>query len=70
MLAERWYERIVSFVRRQGSLRVTAARWISLSDSIALENIHELACRKYGSDVTRDPGGTATDSRCGCAGDR
>ncbi|MEV0429496.1 AAA family ATPase [Micromonospora sp. NPDC050495] len=51
LVAERWYERPVFFVRQQGFVQATAARRISFADSLAFERIHELTYRDTGFDL-------------------
>jgi len=61
MKAERSYERSVFFVRNQGFVETTAARRISLDDSLLFEQIHELTYREYGFDLIEVPAAPLPD---------
>jgi predicted ATPase len=51
MVAGRWYAQPAFFVRHQGFIQNTAARRISLQDSLAFERVHELTYREVGFDL-------------------
>lgn len=55
LVAERWYEQTVFFVRHQGFVQATVARRISFEDSLAFEKVHELAYREVGFDLFEVP---------------
>jgi predicted ATPase len=51
------YARTVFFVRSQGFVTPTAARRISLAESLEFERVHELAYRELGFELTDVPSG-------------
>ena len=55
LLVQRCYHRTALFVRHQGRIRATAARRISLEDSLAFEKVHELTYREAGFDLVEIP---------------
>jgi predicted ATPase len=57
ILAEGTYEVTVFFIRNQGFVRATAARRISLEDSLAFEQIHEQTYRDLGFKLIDVPAG-------------
>lgn len=57
VLAGRVYQRAVFFVRNQGFITPSAARRISLADSLAFERVHEEAYRELGFDLIEVPAG-------------
>lgn len=60
-LAEGGYETTAFFIRNQGFLAATAARRISLEDSLRFERIHEQAYRELGFRLVEVPAGPLAD---------
>jgi predicted ATPase len=55
------YARIVFFVRSQGFVTPTAARRITLADSLEFERMHEQAYREYGFELVDVPAAPLAD---------
>ncbi len=58
---DRVYEPVAFFVRHQGSVTPTAARRISLADSLAFEKVHEQTYRELGIRLVDVPAGPLAD---------
>lgn len=61
LLADGWLTRTAFLVRLQGSVRATAARRISLEDSLAFEAIHVATYEELGFDLVEVPPGPLPD---------
>jgi predicted ATPase len=57
IVADRTYEDTVFFIRNQGFIRNTAARKITLEDSLAFEQLHEETYRDLGFRLSDVPAG-------------
>jgi predicted ATPase len=55
------YEPAVFFIRNQGFVTATAARRISLEDSLAFEEVHEQVYRELGYELVDVPAGPLPD---------
>ena len=60
-MAEGSYDRTVFFIRNQGFVQPTAARRISLEDSLAFERLHERTYLDFGFRLVNVPAGPLTD---------
>jgi predicted ATPase len=61
VLTEKVYQPAVFFVRNQGFVTATAARRISLAESLAFEKLHEQAYLELGFQLIEVPLGALTD---------
>jgi predicted ATPase len=61
VVAEGVYETTVFFIRNQGFIEATAARRISLADSLVFEQFHEQVYRDLGFQLVEVPAGRLTD---------
>lgn len=61
VMAEGVYETTVFFIRNQGFVQATAARRISLEDSLAFEQLHEQTYRDLGFQLAEVPAGPLTE---------
>ena len=61
VVAERTYEPTVFFIRNQGFVTATAARRISLEDSLVFEQLHEQTYRDLGFEAVEVPPGPVAD---------
>ncbi len=61
VISDAVYARTVFFVRSQGFVTPTAARRITLADSLEFERIHEQAYREYGFELVDVPAGPLAD---------
>lgn len=61
MVAEGTYQPVVFFIRNQGFVQPTAARQISLEDSLAFERLHEQVYRDLGFQLAEVPAGPLAD---------
>jgi predicted ATPase len=59
--ADSTYEATAFFIRNQGFVQATAARRISLEDSLAFERLHEQAYRELGFQLVEVPAGPLGD---------
>lgn len=57
VVAQRAYEPVVFFIRNQGFVQATAARQISLEDSLDFERLHEQVYRDLGFELVEVPAG-------------
>lgn len=61
VIAQGMYETTVFFIRNQGFVQATAARRISLEESLVFEQLHEQAYRDLGFQLVEVPSGPLTD---------
>lgn len=61
VVAEGTYEPMVFFIRNQGYVRATAARQISLADSLVFERLHEQVYRDLGFELVEVRAGPLAD---------
>jgi predicted ATPase len=61
VMAEGVYETTVFFIRNQGFVRTTAARRISLEDSLVFEQLHEQTYRRLGFHLVEVSAGPLTE---------
>ncbi|PRY44889.1 AAA family ATPase [Umezawaea tangerina] len=61
VVAEGVYEQTAFLVRNQGFVRRTAARRISMEDSLVFERVHERTYRELGFDLVEVPAGPLAD---------
>jgi predicted ATPase len=61
VMAQDMYETTVFFVRNQGFVQATAARRISLEDSLLFEQVHERVYRDLGYQLAEVPAGPLTE---------
>ena len=61
VVAQGTYEPLVFFIRNQGFVQPTAARQISLPDSLVFERLHEQVYRDLGFELVEVPAGPLAD---------